>query len=144
MSGSASGGGEARALAELVGLVTRYGSLTRAIVAIISLYILNGVLDVVGIVVGSVLFAFDLIVGSLATAQRLLLGALGAVGIDILAALTSLQREIAGVVEGAGPAGPVIAVAAGAIGLYVLWRVGVALVGELPGGSTLVDLLGLR
>lgn len=135
---------EVEAVKQLVALIREYGSLPRAIFGLISLYLLNGILDVVGIVVGSILFAFDLVVASLATAQGLLIRAFGAVGIDVLGALVGLQRAIGGVVEAAGPAGPPLAVAFGAVSLYVLWRIGIALLGELPGGSSIVDLLGLR
>ena len=150
---SASDGGgfrvrEAEAVTALVGFIRRYGSIEGGIFALIGFYLLNGILDIVGIVVGSILFAFDLVVESLATAQRLLIGAFGAAGIDILSALVGLQRAIAGVVEGAGPAAPIVAVGFGAIALYLTWllvtRLAVGLIGELPGGSTLVDLLNLR
>jgi hypothetical protein len=134
----------ADAIGQLVALVQEYGSLPRALFALISLYILNGIFSVIDVVAGSVLFVFDLVVGSLSAAQSLLVGAFGAVGVDVLAALLGLQRALGDVVAGAGPAGPAIAVGATAIMLYVGYRLAVALLGELPVGSMVVDLLGLR
>jgi len=136
--------GRAAAIGQLVGLVTEYGSLPRAIYALITLYILNGIFSVIDVITGSVLFVFDLVVGSLQTAQALLVGAFAAVGVDILGALLGVQRAVSGIVTAAGPLGPVIAVASASLMLYGLYRLAVALLGELPGGSTIVDLLGVR
>lgn len=146
MSGSegSSDGGRAAAIGQLVSLVTEYGSLPRAVFALITLYILNGIFSVIDVLAGSVLFVFDVVVGSLQTAQALLVGAFGAVGVDILGALFGVQQALSGVVAGAGPLGPPLAVAAASLMLYGLYRLTVALLGELPGGSTLVDLLGVR
>jgi hypothetical protein len=135
---------EARAVREVASLIARYGSLPRAIFAIISLYILNGLFSIINVVAGSVLYVFDLIVGSLQTAQALLVGAFGAVGIDILGALVGVQQAVSVVVASAGPLGPPLAVAAASLSLYVLYRLGIAALGELPVGSTVVDLLRLR
>jgi len=135
---------ETTALAQLVALIRRYGSLPEAVFGLISLYILQGIFDVVSIVVGSILYVFDLVVGSIDAARLLLLEAFGAVGADVLGTLVAFQREIATVIESAGPAGPPIAVGATAVLLYVGYRVAVALLGEIPGGSSLVDILGLR
>lgn len=133
-----------RPLEQLRALYERFGSLPGAIFGLISLYLLNGILDVIGVITGSVLFAFDLVVGAFRWVQRALVGAFGAVGIDVLGALTDLQVALAGIVAGAGPAGPFIAVAAVSVSLYLMYRVGVALLGELPVGSSIVDILGLR
>lgn len=146
MSGSegSSDGGRVAAIQQLVALVTEYGSLPRAVFALITLYILNGIFSVIDVVAGSVLFVFDLVVGSVQTAQALLVGAFGAVGVDILGALVGVQQAVSGVVAVAGPLGPPLAVASASLMLYVLYRLTVALLGELPGGSTIVDLLGVR
>ena len=134
----------ADALSQLVGLVSEYGSLPRAVFALVSLYLLNGIFGILGVIVGSVLFVFDLLVASLETVRTLLVSVFGAAGLELLGALLSLERAIAGVVETAGPVGPPIAVGVTAVLLYVLYRVAVALIGEIPGGSTIVDLLRLR
>jgi hypothetical protein len=142
-----SGGGRSAAIGQLVGLVTEYGSLPRAVFALITLYILNGLFAIVDVIAGSVLFGFDLVVGSLQAAQALLVGAFGAVGIDILGALVGVQQAIAGVVASAGPFAPVLAVGSASLliyGLYVFGRrLAVGLLGELPGGSTLLELFGV-
>jgi len=131
-------------LAELAAIREEYGSIPAAIFALISLYILNGIFSIFSAIVGAVLTVFDVLTGALATAQMLLVGAFQRAGIDILGLLLDLERQIADVVASAGPLGPPLAVGATAVFLYVLYRLSVALLGELPGGSTLVDLLGLR
>jgi hypothetical protein len=142
-----SDGGRAAAIGQLVGLVTEYGSLPRAVFALITLYILNGLFAIVDVIAGSVLFGFDLVVGSLQAAQTLLVGAFGAVGIDILGALVGVQQAIAGVVASAGPLAPVLAVGSASLLIYAMYvfgrRLVVGLLGELPGGSTLLELFGV-
>jgi len=132
------------AIGQLVALVREYGSLPRAIFGLISLYILGGILTGVRIVTGSILYVFDLVVGALQVAQSLLIGAFAAVGLDVLGLLGDLGGELGRVVAEAGPLGPPIAVGAAAVGLFAMYRVGVALVGELPLGSSIVDILRLR
>ena len=147
MSGSESELSETRVIGELVALVRSYGSLPRAIFALISLYLLNGIFEIFGVFVGAVLFVFDVIVGALSTVLSLLLGAFSAVGIDLLGVLLELEATLAGVVASAGPLGPVIAVGGTALILYVTLEFGsrlvVGLIGELPGGSTLLELFGV-
>jgi len=135
---------EIEAAQRLAALISRYGSIPRAIFALISLYLLNGVFSIVNVVAGSVLYVFDLFVGSLGVAQDLLVSAFGAVGVDILGALLGVQQAVSGVVASAGPLGPPLAILAASALLYGLYRLAVALLGEFPGGSTIVDLLRLR
>ena len=148
MSGSESGSGisETRVIAELVSLVRSYGSVPRAIFALISLYILEGIFSIFGVIAGSVLFVFDVIVGSFETVLSLLLGAYSAVGSDILGVFLALERNVAGVVASAGPLGPVVAVGGTALILWIVWefgsRLAIGVLGELPGGSTLLSLVG--
>lgn len=146
MSGSESGISETRVIAELVSLVRSYGSLPRAIFALISLYLLDGIFSIFGVIVGSILFVFDTLVGSLETALSLLLGAFSAVGVDILGVFLALERTVAGVVASAGPLAPVIAVGGTALILWIVWefgsRLAIGILGELPGGSTLLSLVG--
>jgi len=133
-----------KAIAQLAALVEEYGSVPRAIFTLISIYLLSGIFDIIGVVTGSVLYVFDLGIGSLRVAQGLLIRAFGAVGVDVIETLITLQQEIGRVVESAGPLGPPIAVVSASVMLYVGYRVAVALLGEIPGGSTLVDILRLR
>jgi uncharacterized membrane protein len=129
---------------QLAALTKEYGSVPRAIFALISIYILNGIFSIFSVIVGAVLFVFDVFVGALDTARVLLVGGFAAVGVDLLGVLVSIQEQISAVVASAGPAGPPLAVGAASIMIYVGYRLGVALLGELPVGSTIVDLLGLR
>lgn len=111
---------------------------------IINLFILNGLFAIFNTISGAVLAAFDSLVGALEFAQRALIRGFAAAGIDIIAALASIQRQFAAVFEGAGPLAPVLAAALAVGALVVLSRLAVALLGEVPVGSTIVDLLGLR
>jgi hypothetical protein len=114
------------------------------VASLISVYIVGVVFDVASILIGSVLYAFDIIAGSFGYAQRTLVVGFSTVGIDILGALVGVQQAVSGVVASAGPLGPPLAVAAASLSLYVLYRLGIAALGELPVGSTVVDLLRLR
>lgn len=158
MSGSGSDDGfveDAKALIRALGPVAdelrAFGALARqkggvapAIFFLITSYILAGIFNVINVIAGSVLFAFDFLVGALTVAQIMLVGAFGGVGRDILSTAVSVQQAFADVLVGAGPLAPIIAVAVAAGALYLVSRVGVVLLGELPIGSSIVDLLGLR
>lgn len=114
------------------------------VVTVIRNFVVGAVLQAGAFVVETILAGFDIIVGALTFVQRRLVGAFAVVGVDILGVLTSLQRTLAGIVADAGPAGPVIAVLGVAVGLYVLYRVAVAGLELVPGGSSLLTLLRLR
>jgi len=131
-------------LKQLAALADRYGSVPRAIVAIISLYIVNGVLSIGSYIVGSFVAFNDSVTASFRLAQNVLIGSFGSVGVDVLAVGRSIQLQIASVIQGAGPLGPPIAVGLGAIIVYAVYRIIIVALGELPLGSSLVDLLGLR
>jgi len=131
-------------LKQLAALADRYGSVPRAIVGLISLYIVNGVLSIGSYIIGSFVALNDSVTASIRLAQNLLIGSLGAVGVDILYVGRSIQLQIATAIQGAGPLGPPIAVGIGALILYAMYRVVILALGELPLGSSLVDLLGLR
>jgi len=93
----------------------------RFIFSAISLYLLNGLFDIFGVLVGSVLAAFDIVVAAFGFAQGFLVGAFGAVGIDILGALLEVQIALGAAVRGLGPLGPVVAVGGAAVGIYLLY-----------------------
>lgn len=138
-------------LQEVMGPLVQFGRLAKekggvvpAIFAIITAYILEGIFGVIGVITGSILYAFEIVVGAIEFARDLLVGAFGVVGVDLIGALIDVQREILTVVEGAGPAAPVIAAGAAVVSVLILYRLAVAALGELPIGSSIVDLLGLR
>lgn len=107
-------------------------------------FIVNSFLQAGAYIVGTILAGFDLVVGALSVAQSLLVGAFGAAGLDILGALLSVQRMVADVVGAAGPAGPPLAVLFAAVGIYALYRLAIALAVLVPGGDSLLTLIGLR
>lgn len=131
-------------LRELGALYKRYGSVPRAIFALISLYIVNGALSIGSFVVGSVLAVFDFAAGSIRSVQLFLINSFGAVGVNILGIYQSVVNDVASVIQLAGPLGPPIAAIIGGVLIYGAYRLTVAALGELPLGSSLVDLLGVR
>jgi len=131
-------------LRELGALYKRYGSVPRAIFALISLYLVNGALSIGSFVVGSVLAVFDIAAGSIRSVQLFLINSFGSVGVNILGIYKSIQLQLASVIQGAGPLGPPLAVFVGGLLIYGLYRVTIVALGELPLGSSLVDLLRLR
>lgn len=125
-------------------LVKQKGGIAPAIFFLISWYILGGIRSLLQVIVGSILSVFDLFVGALMVARLTLVGAFGGVGQEILGAYVTVQTVFAGLLAGAGPFAPVIAVGVAAVSLYVVIRVATVALGELPIGSSIVDLLGLR
>lgn len=130
-------------LRQVAVLIERYGSFPRAIFALITGYILNGLFDIIGVVAGSVLFAFDLIVGGLAFAQGALVGAFGSVGIDILGAIAGVRQAFLDVLATAGPAAPVLAALLTVGVLVLLYRAAIALGSDVPLLGALLEFLGL-
>jgi hypothetical protein len=114
------------------------------IVMVIRSFIIGSVLQAGAYVTNAILGGFAIIVGGLRYVQRTLVGAFGAAGVDILGVLFGLQEALAGIVAGAGPAGPVIAVLGVAVSLFVLYRLALAGLEFVPGGSSLLTLLRLR
>ncbi|WP_436931676.1 hypothetical protein [Halosimplex halobium] len=131
-------------LRELVALYREYGSLPRAVFSLIATYLVSSVFGFGSWIVASVLSVFDMVTLALAWVQVQLSSAFAFVGIDILGALRWVQLELAAGAQAAGPLAPLVTIAIGSIALAVTYRALIALVGELPGGSSLVDFLGLR
>lgn len=132
-------------LATVARVLVRFGrNPVRFVATIISLYIVNGFLNLGAFLVNSVLTAFGIVTGAFDFVRVLLVNAFGSLGINILAVYASGQQALADVIATAGPAAPFLATGFTAVVLYVGYRVGVALLGEVPIGSSIVDLLGLR
>lgn len=129
---------------ELVALYEKYGSVPRAIFGLISLYIADSVLSLGSFAVGVVLSVWDFVTRSIDSARLLLVGLFGGVGGTLLGVAELVVDEVAVAVASLGPFGPPLAVATGALTLYATYRLLIALLGELPGGSSVVDLLGVR
>lgn len=129
---------------QLIDLYNEYGSIPRAVFGLITTYIVSSVFGFGQFIVGSVLSVFDYVTLSLAWVQAQLGASFGLVGFDILAAFRWVQIQIGSAAAAAGPAAPIIAIVFGAATVTVLYRAGVAILGELPVGSSLVDFLGLR
>jgi hypothetical protein len=113
------------------------------VVRIVNFYIVGGVLAVGRYAIGVVVAPFEIFGGALDFIQGALVGIFGGAGAGILSALVGIQQSVAGLIAGAGPLGPPIAVGAAAIGFYVLYRVGIAALELVPGGGALKSLLGV-
>lgn len=111
---------------------------------LINYYVVGGALAVGRFAVGVVLAPFDLLGGALDYLQRALVNAFAVVGIDILGVLVGIQQSIAGVVASAGPAGPLVAVGLAAVSIYLLYRLAIAALEIVPGGSSILTLGGFR
>ncbi|WP_415381469.1 hypothetical protein [Halosimplex sp. TS25] len=144
LAGAVLPSGWVRPLAQLVGLYREYGSIPKAIFGLISTYIVSSVFGFGGYVVSSILAVFDWITLSLAWVQVELGGSFTIVGFRVLNAYRWVQGQLGNAAASAGPLAPVIAIAIGAVIFAVLYRALIALLGELPGGSSIVDFLGLR
>ncbi|PSQ06652.1 hypothetical protein BRC92_00335 [Halobacteriales archaeon QS_4_69_31] len=133
-----------RPIRELVSLYNEYGSVPRAIAGIITTWIVASVLNLGSYVVGSILGVWDLVASSITTARVSVGSSLGGFGLEALQVLALVQNWIATAVAALGPAGPPVAVAIGSVALFLGYRLVIALIGEFPIGSTIVDVLGLR
>jgi hypothetical protein len=110
----------------------------------ISYYILGGLLAVIRLAAGAVLYPFDLLVGALQFIQETLVGAFAAIGIDILEVLAGIQQGLGNLIASAGPAAPVLAVGLASAGLFLTYRLAIAALELVPGGSSILTLGGLR
>jgi hypothetical protein len=141
-----SGGTAARSAqfaSETANFLRRFANNPAALViSVVSGFVVSVILGFFEFLVGAVLYPFDLLVGGLAWIQRQLVVAFAFVGVDILGALRGLQQSLVGVVEAAGPAAPVVAAAAAGVAIFVLYRLTVAGLAFIPGGSSIMALLG--
>jgi hypothetical protein len=114
------------------------------VVSVVSGFVVSVVLGFFEFLVGAVLYPFDLLVAGLRWVQRGLTFVLASLGFDILGGFSSAQQQLVAVVESAGPAGPVLAAAVAAVVLVVLYRVLLAVLVFVPGGDSLLTLIGGR
>ncbi len=115
------------ALAPLAGVakvLVRFGRNPFGFIAtIISLYIVNGFLNLGAFAVNTVLSAFDIVVGSLDFVRITLVNAFGGIGIDLLGAIAVIQQVAGNVIATAGPAAPVLAVGLAGLSVWIGWEV---------------------
>lgn len=116
----------------------------KTIITVFNTFIVGTVLAAGRWIIGAILWPFQALAGAFDAAGNLLTGALGAAGLDILGALLAVQQQVAAAVSAAGPAGPPLAVGLAAVGIWVMFRVGSALLVLIPGGDSLLTLIGQR
>jgi hypothetical protein len=112
--------------------------------SIISLYISSLFLDLFGLASWVVLGVFDSFAYVFDVARLFLISAFGQVGIRILGVVTTFGAELNRALYVLGPAAPFVVALFGSLVFYGLYRGTIALLGEVPGGSTVVDFLRLR
>jgi hypothetical protein len=112
------------------------------VISVVSGFVVSVVLGFFEFLIGAVLYPFDLLVGGLHYVQHQLVLAFSALGIDLIGVLAELERSLIAVVESAGPGGPVLAAAIAGMILFVVYRVTVAGLRLVPGGSSVLALLG--
>lgn len=114
------------------------------IVEVVAAFFVATLLELGGIAVAAV----DTVAATAATIPRviglLLRGAFGQAGAVVIDGIAELYVGIATTARAAGPAGPVLVTVTLALTLVALYRVSVALIGEVPGGSSLVDMFNRR
>jgi hypothetical protein len=114
------------------------------IVEVVAAFLVATLLELGGIAVGAV----DTIASTVAAVPRfvrlLVSGAFSQAGALVIGGIADLFRGVATTAQAAGPAGPVLVTVTLALTLVALYRVSVALIGEVPGGSSLVDIFNLR
>jgi len=171
--GSGAAARSAQFASETADFLRRFANNPAALViSVVSGFVVSVILGFFRFLVGAVLYPFDLLVGGLrfilvgtnpadnldgllsplsdfipgGVPERIpgLLDVFGALGLEIQLLLLRVQGELIGIVEQAGPAGPLIAGAALAITLFVLYRLALAGLEVVPGGSSILALLGGR
>lgn len=134
-----------RALKPVAAVLVQFGKNPVGFVfSIISLYISSLFIDLFGLVTGVVLGVFDSFAYVFDLARVLLVQAFGFVGIEILGLVAQIGLELRQALFLLGPAAPFLVALVGSLVLYGLYRGTIALLGEVPGGSTLVDFLRIR
>jgi len=131
-------------LGQLAAAIKRYGSLRSAIIGVVVSWTVAQILGFGAYIVNSILLVFDYVTGALVTVQRALNVNFAALGTAILTAIWNVQMQIVNTVNPYGPLAPVVLIGVTAIEALLAWRFIVALAGELPLGSGIVDFLGLR
>ncbi len=134
-----------RALKPVVGVLVRFGKNPVGFVfSIISLYLSSLFLDLFGLVSGTVLGIFDSFAYVFDLARVFLTGTFGVVGIEILGIVTGIGAALNRALYALGPAAPFVVAIVGSLVIYAAYRGTIALLGEIPGGSSIVDILRLR
>lgn len=132
-------------LVRFVDILERFARDPRGFIfGFISTYLVATALGFGSYIVGSILTVFDTLAGFFGGTATLLVSSLQTVTTPVLLAGQRLTLIIASVVQSAGPLGPPIAAAVTAALLILAYRLIIAVAGEFPVASTIVDFLGLR
>lgn len=120
------------------------GSFRKAVLAVVTGWVIGGVLQLVGTVIEAVLLLFSPFLRAVGTTQAAVANAFAVPGQAVLDAMMQLNSAIAETVGVAGPVAPLISTTIVMGTLYLSYRLVVSIAGEFPVVSTIVDFLGLR
>lgn len=121
--------------------VKNAGSLEKAVLGIITTWILNGVFGIIERLVALVWLAFGPLLEALGLAEGAVVDAFASVGDLVLGLLMDLQSTLAGLVGVAGPAAPLVG---SALAVAVIWATYVGfstlIAGRAGGLRAIIDL----
>lgn len=114
------------------------------IISVVSGFVVSVILGFFEFLIGAVFYPFDLLARGLAYLELGLTFNFGQLGNTLLGLAANAQSAGIEIVESAGPAGPLLAMAIGAIVIVGIYRATVALLVLVPGGDSLLTLIGIR
>jgi hypothetical protein len=114
------------------------------VISVVSGFVVSVILGFFEFLVGAVLYPFDLIVGGLSYLELGITFNFALLGTNLLELGVGAQRTMIEIVESAGPAGPVLAAAIGAVLIVAIYRTILALLVAVPGGDSLLTMIGVR
>ena len=134
-----------QALRPVVGTLIAFGrNPVGFIITAVATWLVAGALSVGSVLVAGADYAGTLLAAAPQSVQAFLASAFAPVAQTLVGLAGQATASIGAVLATAGPAAPVLVAVFAAVVAVVLYRVGVALLGELPGGSSLVDILDFR
>jgi hypothetical protein len=113
------------------------------IIGVVATWIVGGILLVGRQVVEAVLLAFDSVVNSLDLAREAVIDALDAVAAPVLAAAAAVPGFYAGLVEPLGPLAPVVTALLLASSAYLVYRLLIVAVKEMPVVGGILEVFGV-
>lgn len=124
--------------------IQRAGSLQNLVKIVIAGWVVSGILTAGEFVASQIMLVFHPLLNALGLTEAAIIEPLRTVGTIILDFMRTITDAVVSVTGVAGPAAPVITLGFATITLYLLYRLTVSILGEVPVLSTVVDFLGVR